>query len=200
MDLTLWLLVPVKPFREGKSRLAPLLDNEERAALSRSLLEQLLDAAGEANLFAGIAVISRDVEVLDLAREHGASPLLETGQTLNGALEEARRYAIHQGADAIAILPADLPCLKTEDLHALVERAPAGRGMLIVPSETGGTNALLLRPPDALPFAFGLQSFDRHRELARERGLAVTVWQSATLAFDIDVPADLDNPALPAHF
>ncbi|MCB0115824.1 MAG: hypothetical protein KDD84_17105, partial [Caldilineaceae bacterium] len=40
--MRLWLIVPVKPFTLGKSRLAPMFSLEERTALARSLLLQTL--------------------------------------------------------------------------------------------------------------------------------------------------------------
>jgi 2-phospho-L-lactate/phosphoenolpyruvate guanylyltransferase len=191
----LWLLVPVKPFGEGKSRLAPLLAASERATLSRVLLERLLEAAQDAAVFAGIVVVSRDPDVLGLAAASGAEALPETGATLNGALEQARAFVVAQGAEAIAVLPADLPAVTGAHLRALVAQAPAGPGIVLAPSATGGTNALLVRPPQALPFAFGPESASRHQHLAAARGLPVAVWHSAALAYDIDLPADLSHLA-----
>ena len=54
-----------------------------------------------------------------------------------------------------------------------------------------GTNALLTRPPDALPFAFGPDSFEAHLEAARKRGLDVRVCERSHVAFDLDTAGDL---------
>jgi 2-phospho-L-lactate guanylyltransferase len=54
-----------------------------------------------------------------------------------------------------------------------------------------GTNALMLRPPDALPFAFGIGSYKAHLHAARERGLDIRVCERPHLAFDIDTAEDL---------
>jgi 2-phospho-L-lactate guanylyltransferase len=187
----LWLLVPVKPFAESKSRLAPPLSAEMRASLSRTLLRRLLLAASDAGLFAGMIVVSRDSAVRDCAAAWGAQPLAEQVADLNAALEEARRAAILQGAEAVMVLPADLPLVTADALRALVALAPATPGMVIAPSGTGGTNALLLRPPNALPFAYGVESCARHCEMAAARGLGVVVHHAAALAFDVDLPDDL---------
>jgi 2-phospho-L-lactate guanylyltransferase (CobY/MobA/RfbA family) len=40
--MTLWAIVPVKPLRRGKSRLAGTLSETERAELNQKLLEQTL--------------------------------------------------------------------------------------------------------------------------------------------------------------
>jgi 2-phospho-L-lactate/phosphoenolpyruvate guanylyltransferase len=54
-----------------------------------------------------------------------------------------------------------------------------------------GTNALLMRPPDALPFAFGPDSFEAHLQAAHKRDLAVQVCERSHLAFDLDTAGDL---------
>ncbi len=163
---SLWLLVPVKPFAESKSRLSPPLDGAARAALSRELLERLLSSAQAAATFAGVLVVSRDAEVRACASAWGAQPLIEETADLNAALEQARRVAIAQGAASIMVLPADLPLVSAGELVAVAAAAPAAPCIVIVPSSTGGTNALLVRPAGALPFAYGSDSYARHCQLA----------------------------------
>jgi 2-phospho-L-lactate/phosphoenolpyruvate guanylyltransferase len=215
-DMT-WLLIPVKPFVEGKSRLSPVLDAGERAALSRQLLENVLMLAQASALFAEILVVSRDESALMAAEQMGARGLREPQpegiqagaqlavvdtnsraleSSLNQALNVARYKAIDAGAAAVLVLPADLPVVTREDLHALLEPARAASTVLsrvvtLAPSHDGGTNALLLRPPDAIPFAFGPQSFARHRALAEAAGCAVSVVCTPSLAYDLDLPEDL---------
>lgn len=187
----IWLVIPVKPLDEGKSRLAAFLSIEERAALSRRWLLGVLQTAQSAACFAGQAVISRDPEVLALAAQHGAVPLQETGGDLNAALEQARAEVCAAGADALLALPADLPLLTVADLHALCARAELGDGVVIAPSHNGGTNALLLRPPHAIAFAFGEASYARHCALVAAGGLLCHTYRSDTLAWDVDYPEDL---------
>ena len=66
-----WLLAPVKPFAEAKSRLASVLTPAERGLLMRSLLERTLALARESNLFARLLVVSRDPLVWEVARKAG---------------------------------------------------------------------------------------------------------------------------------
>jgi 2-phospho-L-lactate guanylyltransferase len=64
--------------------------------------------------------------------------------------------------------------------------------VVLAPDRAGtGTNALLLRPPRSMPFAFGAGSYARHLMLAREHGVAVATYRAAGTAFDVDRPADL---------
>ena len=65
--------------------------------------------------------------------------------------------------------------------------------MVIAPSHDGGTNALWLQPPQAIPFAYGPNSFERHCHLAEKANIPYTVLDSPTLAFDLDWPDDLER-------
>jgi 2-phospho-L-lactate/phosphoenolpyruvate guanylyltransferase len=115
----------------------------------------------------------------------------EEKQSLNEALEQGRRRALVCNAEAILILPADLPLLTTGDITHLYTLGKAHPGMVIAPSHDGGTNAMLLHPPQTLSFAFGEQSFARHCTLAKAAGLSYRIFQSPSLAFDLDWPKDL---------
>ena len=192
MGLNLWLLVPVKPFGEGKSRLASVLNDTQRSDLSRRLLVRLLTLAQTSELFTGILVISRDDEVLQVAGDANVATLRESGYGLNAALDAAREQVLEWQAEAILVLPADLPWITEGDLADLVSAGTA-RSIVLAPSQDGGTNALLLRPPSAIKFLYGKGSARRHADMAEERGLSVVLLERPTLAFDIDSPVDLQR-------
>lgn len=187
-----WLIVPVKPFDKAKSRLGGVLPDTMRAELSAQLLERTLRIAVAADLFAQIAVVSRDPVALTTAAALGATGLMETPADLNSALTQACGYAHTSGADAALLLPADLPRLRQQDLVELAEAFSSyPRTVVLAPSRDGGTNALMLPLPAPFPFAFGPDSHCFHRALATAAGYTTTVVNSPTLAFDLDSPADL---------
>lgn len=189
--MKLWLIVPVKPFGVGKSRLAGVLSAAARARLSRRMLHHVLTQAAQANVLTGTLVVSRDATVLDGLPETEAILVQERGDDLNRALEQGRQQAVAWGADAILVIPADLPLLTAEDIRRLYLAATSGAGVVIAPSTDGGTNALLLRPATAIRFAFGPRSFAAHQALAHQAGLPCHRFQSPTLSFDVDWPTDL---------
>jgi 2-phospho-L-lactate guanylyltransferase len=206
--MNLWLIVPIKSLSQGKSRLTPSLSAAERRRLSQELLEKTLSVIFSVDEFAGVVVVSRDREALMAAQQAGAVTLTEVDlahgghkdshQTagpefyLNGALHQAREHVVARGADAILILPADLPLLTQEELQRLIHRGKAmEQGVVIAPSRNGGTNALLLRPPSAIDFAYGSDSFHRHLEQAHRNNLPTQIVESAALALDLDLPEDL---------
>ncbi len=189
--MKLWLIVPVKPFAESKSRLAPTLPNPARARLSRQLFHHVMGQATAAPVLAGILVVSRDATVLDGLPLAKITLVPESGHDLNQAVSQGRQVAVQRGADAILILPADLPRLERDDITTLYERGAAAAGLIIVPSNDNGTNALLLRPPHAINFAFGRNSFVHHCRAAQLAQIPCTIHNAPHLAFDVDLPADL---------
>jgi 2-phospho-L-lactate guanylyltransferase len=77
------------------------------------------------------------------------------------------------------------------DLHRLLATLTGSPSVVIAPSHDGGTNALLLVPPDVIDFAFGPDSFREHHRQAIQAGVSIQIIESPTLAFDIDRPGDL---------
>ena len=216
----LWAVVPVKPFSEGKSRLAGYVSPQKRRALNRELLTRTLAAINKAHIAAQIVVVSRDSNALTLAEQAGSHALTEESlpittptarrgpapeglppsscrqsdtdsePQLNAALTQAALYAAARGATKILVLPTDMPNLTAADVRTMA--SPRGRApqIIIAPSRDGGTNALMLQPGQAIPFAFGRDSFRRHQRLAAGAGIPVRVVESASLLFDVDLPED----------
>ena len=183
-------VVPVKDLWGTKSRLAPILDPGARAGLTLYMMGRVLAAIGDAGI-EDVCVVSPDRIVLDEAHRRGVTTLLQESRGLNPALEEGRRRALHLGARTLIVFPADLPLLDAADVRAVLE-ASEGRSVVISPDGArSGTNALLIHPPDALPFAFGPDSFEAHLKAAGGRGLEVRVCERPHLAFDLDTAGDL---------
>lgn len=189
--MSLFAVVPVKDLWGTKSRLKPVLSPPARAGLTVYMMGRVVAALREAGV-GRVCVVSPDRVVLSEAQERGATPLPQQSRGLNPALEEGRRRAMEEGASSLLVLPADLPLIEAGDVRALL--GEPGEGPLVVISPDGGrvgTNALLLKPPDALPFAFGPDSYESHLARARERGLEVRVREVPHLAFDLDTVDDL---------
>lgn len=183
-------VVPVKDLQGTKSRLAPILDPGARAGLTLYMMGRVVRALKEAGV-GDVCVVSPDKIVLNEARSRGAVPLFQESRGLNPALEEGRSRALDADASTLLILPADLPLLDAEDVRAVLDAAE-GKSVVISPDGArSGTNALLTHPPDALPFAFGPDSFEAHLGAARRRDLEVRVCERPHLAFDLDTAGDL---------
>lgn len=180
--------VPVKPLSRAKTRLASALTPLERGALTLAMLEDVLDATLQV---AGWQtwVVSPDEVALEIAARRGAGPVPESKPPLSGAIRQVEALALEQDADALAILPADLPLVTPDALHEAFHTL--GSVVLARSGEGTGTSLLLRRPPRAIPARFGPDSFRRHFELAAERGLPVSVVERRELSFDLDRPDDI---------
>lgn len=192
--MTVWAIIPVKPLNRAKSRLEKVLSPEQRAALAEMLFRHVLAVTLSSTRIGGVVVISRDTRAIGLAREAGAKTIQEGGQSdLNPALERATQVLSSWRASAVLILPADLPLLIATDINAMVDAGREGDALVIATDRhQDGTNALLVRPPGLIEYAYGRRSFERHVLLGRAAGAHVTIYESPSLQLDIDEPADLD--------
>ena len=192
--MSLWAIVPVKPLRRGKSRLAGTLTENERAELNQKLLIQTLTTLSSLKELDQVLVVSRDPQALTIARNHGAKTIQEDGQPqLNTALARATVLAKVQAIQGVLILPADLPLLTTEDVLTLIDRAAKPPVVVIAPDRhKKGTNALLMVPPALIDYEFGEDSFQKHCERVRKSGARLEIVELPSLGLDLDVPEDLE--------
>ncbi len=192
--MTLWAIVPVKPLRRGKSRLAGTLSEDERERLNQSLLEHTLETLTDLKELEQVLVVSRDPHALTIARNHGARTVREDGQPhLNTALQRATIVAQVYATRGVLVLPADLPLLTREDVLALLDRASQPPVVVIAPDRhRKGTNALLISPAGLIEYDFGDDSFERHCERARRAGARLEVVDLPSLGLDLDMPEDLE--------
>ena len=192
--MTFWAIVPVKPLRRGKSRLAGILTEDERADLNRALLQHTLQILSELREVDEVLVVSRDPQVLTIARNYGARTVREDGQPeLNTALKRATVIAQVYATRGVLVLPADLPLISREDALALVERATDPPVVVIAPDRHGkGTNALLISPAGLIEYDFGEDSFQRHCNLVKKAGARLEVVNLPSLGLDLDSPEDYE--------
>lgn len=192
--MSIWVIIPVKPLSRGKSRLSDVLSPDERQQLSERLFRHVLTAVKETPQVAGTLVISRDPRALAIARDMSAHTVQESGAPeLNNALMRATQVVGGWRGGAVLILPADLPLVTPEDLTSMIALGEENQTVVIATDQhDDGTNAMLIRPPGLIQYAYGTGSFHRHMELAKTAGATVRVFQSNRLALDIDMPADLE--------
>lgn len=185
--------VPVKEPRLAKSRLAKVLDEEARAQLAMAMLRDVLSALTTSRELSSILVVSSSREVLKVAEEEGARPVEEGWpRGVNEALRLALELCLSEGVDALLIVPSDLPLLTSAVVSKLLSLLGPPPSMVISPAKgRAGTNALLLSPPNAVPFSFGPRSFDHHLSHALELGVDVVVYEAPELSLDVDGAEDL---------
>jgi 2-phospho-L-lactate guanylyltransferase len=192
--MNIWALVPVKPLRRGKSRLAGLLSEEQRTRLNRYLLEHTLTVLNEISAIEHTLVVSRDPAALALTREMGGRTVLEDGAPqFNTAIQRATIVAQAHGAQAVMVLPADIPLITPDDIRAFLELGRDPPVIAIAPDRRqDGTNGLFINPAGLIEYGYGAGSFQRHSERARSAGARLEILNTATFGLDLDLPEDLE--------
>jgi len=177
------VLVPVKSFADAKVRLAPALAPGDRARLAREMATAVVRAAAPLP----VAVVCDDRDVATWARRCGALVVWEPGRGLNGAVEAGVDQLGRAGVRRVVVAHGDLP--RAAGLAALA----GDGGVLLVPDRRrDGTNVASIPPAAGFRFSYGPGSFARHQAEAARLGLTLTVVDDPLLAFDVDVPDDLD--------
>ena len=185
-------IIPVKRFHDAKQRLAPGVDEDRRVALAAAMLEDVLEAVGSARSIERTIIVSGDPVAQEIAAAAEAEVVPDPGDDghVEAALAGIARAEV-DGASRVALLPGDCPLLEPRDLDRLLTGFPEPY-VTIVPDRHGeGTNALLLSPPGAIRPSFGEGSRARHVAAARDAGVPFAVEEVASLALDLDTPADL---------
>lgn len=179
------ILIPVKRLDKAKLRLSEKLLPADRRRLGLAMLADVLRATDkwESRL---IVTGDPDAEAVGLA--FGCGLVTDPGLGLNAALEAGTQAARHAGATSLLILPSDVPMVGADDVTALFAYQEA---VVIAPSQDGGTNALLRRPPAAVGLRFGPRSAEAHRLAAEETGLSCRTVELSSLLLDIDRYEDL---------
>jgi 2-phospho-L-lactate guanylyltransferase len=186
-----WAIVPAKSLLHGKSRLRPVLGDDDRAGFARRLLEHVLDVLG-ACAFDGVLVATGGDDVASLATLRGAHVLRDRGEgSLADVVDRALAEVASRGAASALVLMADLPRIEPSDVGALLAALDHHDVVLVHDHLGPHTNALAIAPPTAMATCFGCaDSFDAHCAAARAAGLRATVVDSPRIAFDVDLPAD----------
>ncbi len=193
--MNIWAIVPVKPLNRAKSRLSNELQPEQRKQLATDLFARTVRLLVPLTQIRGVLVISRDTQALAMARDLGANTVQESGTPeLNNALLRATQVLKAWHAEAVLVVPADIPLLAVEDIEEMVQRGRYQNSVVIAPDrhETG-TNLLFVRPPVLIPYVFGENSFAEHQRLALEAGANVSIYRSERVALDVDWPDDLEK-------
>jgi 2-phospho-L-lactate guanylyltransferase len=187
--------IPVKEFEKSKRRLEPVLTAVERSLLSKTMLEDVLSVVTASRLFGRVVAITSDPGAAALARQIGAEVIEEVQQIRQSrSVDAAAAICRQMGADAMLSLPLDVPLVTADDLARILANGNHSPGIVLSPSRDRlGTNALLARPPGAIPSRFGYDSFRAHRREAVARGLRCEVCDLPNLALDIDEIEDLET-------
>jgi 2-phospho-L-lactate/phosphoenolpyruvate guanylyltransferase len=191
MTNSMWIILPVKHLQDSKIRLKDILSDEQRSRFSYLLVMDTLQTLCSSMHVQGVTMISSDQSLSLLAKQYHAEFILtdrDSGYSKDAM--DAITALSRNGVDKIAIIPTDLPQLSHHDLD-LLDNAHQQGITLCVAEKDGGTNALVFTPPLAIPLLFGSDSFKKHQQAAKDRGITVNIVNATGMQRDIDRPDDL---------
>ena len=187
-----WVVVLIKDFDSAKQRLRPAMGAKSRRALARRNARRAVEAASAGD---HVLVVAGGAEVAELAAGWGAEVLVEPREEgQNVAARRGINQAVEKGAEAVLILSSDLPLVTRKAVLEMLEAAARHESPVVVAAPAigrGGTNALYLRPPDAIGLHFGDDSLAKFRDDADSRGANFVIHHSDAMALDLDEPSDL---------
>jgi 2-phospho-L-lactate guanylyltransferase len=188
----LWAVVPVKRFVAAKTRLADILSGEDRSALAQAMLRDVLAGVADCPAIAGIVVVTGDDAAAAIAAGVGAIVVEHGSEAGYNSAVRAGISCIRERTANVLVLPADIPLVRGEDIAYLASLHPAGPAVTVARAAAdGGTNALVMTPPDVIAVQFGEHSEARHVEAANKAGAAVRSLVIPRMAYDIDRPEDV---------
>jgi len=168
-------LIPFK-LVNPKTRLSCLLNQEEREAFARAMLEDVIYAAKDANCSPVIV----GTELFDSEDIQVTVKDADLNQTLNSMLP--------QSVGEILIIMADLPLANAQAIRRVIATE---KDMAIVPGRGGGTNVIFIKEPQRYHVDYYGTSFLKHVKIAEDAGLSCEVIDSFRLHTDIDEKEDL---------
>lgn len=195
-----WALVPVKTLDKSKQRLESCL-GEIRHEFTVAMFIDLLDSLKNSESITNIAIVTADFRIKSIANRFGVLVVdEEQSGDMNLAISQGVQAVRQQGGSHVAIFPADIPLVKSEEINRLLNTmVAAGKNSLgpvvgICPSaDKGGTNFLYLETDYEFPFQYGPDSYRSHLKSASEASCQVVIVSSPTISLDIDHRADLDE-------
>jgi 2-phospho-L-lactate guanylyltransferase len=191
--MAIWAIVPVKPFRRGKSRLSSVLNEDERFSLSEKLLKNTLLAISQVPEIEKTLVVTNDPFVIGIARDLKMDICVEEYESgMNQALAKGLDILKKNLVTGAIILPSDLPFICPREIQYFIKLGKEKSTMVIAPDRRkDGTNAIFFPDLASVDFEFGPMSYKKHVQHAIEKGLQVKVFESDSFGLDIDLPEDL---------
>lgn len=191
--MTVAAAILMKDPAEAKTRLRGALDDQTREGLALLLFDNTLRFLTTEH-DGPVAVVTRSPVIAERASAKGTTVIDEPDAgDINSAAGLAAAWAREIGAESLLVMHADIPGLVREEFDLLLA---AGReaDVVVAVSHDGGTNALLLTPPDSVPFRFGPDSASVHEVAAAEAGRSVKRLDLQQFSHDVDRPSDLLFP------
>jgi 2-phospho-L-lactate/phosphoenolpyruvate guanylyltransferase len=187
------LLIPFKSLATAKQRLAEALNAEQRSQLAEAMLRDVMTAAAGVKHRIDVALVTGDVRAQAIAKELGFLVIEDTrNESETAAIEMATEWCEQRGYDTTIVVPADIPLIATDELHRVLDAAPADGAVFVPAYDRRGSNCILRRPASIIPLRFGNDSFLPHCEAMKKTGKGLVILEMSGIGLDIDNPHELE--------
>jgi 2-phospho-L-lactate guanylyltransferase len=183
------VVVPVKPPRVAKSRLAPLGDDVRRELVT-AFAADTVAAVVECRRVGSVLVVTDDVELATGLTALGVSAIPDGRPgLLNESLRQGAAELLRRRPGLVPVaLCADLPALRSSDLDGVLDAVPEEQCAFVADLDGRGTT--LYTAPDWDRFNPQFGSTSRAAHLAAG---AIELAAPATARRDVDTPDDLTD-------
>lgn len=173
-------IIPFKK-QNAKSRLASLLNQEEREKFALAMLKDVIKALKKSKV--------SEVKVLAMSREGLEDIEAEVEvEVSDKGLSEAINEQFAKAKEEILIVMADLPLIQPRHIDEIIA---CKEDIVIAFGKGGGTNIMLVRHPSKYRADYYEISYLKHKRIALEAGLSFKAYDSFYTACDIDEVWDI---------
>lgn len=192
--MALAVAILMKDPADAKTRLRPALASDAREKLALALFAHTLSfftQRFESDKLKHVGVVTDSERIAEMARAGGAEVIPDARcGGINGAARQAAQWARAREAASLLLMHADIPTLARKEVAELIA-AGERHAVALARSADGGTNALMVSPPEAIPFCFGKGSAAAHLWAAKAAGASAVAMDFPFLSQDLDTPGDL---------
>lgn len=181
------LVIPVKTFSSGKSRLASDLTLFERKNFIVKSLKNSIDVAKRSKFIDEILIVSNSKDMADIFINMGLK-FCYTTNTLNRALEQSVQ-SVASHVDNIIISAADLA--NVISFEPIIGSLGYDRIVLCPDRHRNGTNIIAHKSQYKLSYSFGANSFIKHLSSVSRLASPIEILQSSQYSLDVDTIHDL---------
>ncbi len=187
------LLIPFKSMVTAKQRLAEVLNQRQRSQFAEAMLRDVMSAAAGVLGRIDIALVTGDLRAQEMAKEFGFSIIEDNrNESETTAIAMATSWCEQRSYDTTIVVPADIPLITADELHRVLDAAPAEGAVFVPAYDRRGSNCILRRPPSIIPLRFGNDSFLPHCEAMKRTGKELIILELPGIGLDIDNPHELE--------
>jgi len=182
----MWAIIPINNFTRSFGRLSPILNQDERIQLAKSLSTRLIHILLELKGIQKVMILTAETNWSKTVKH----PKLvihkeKSNETFKSKIDSAADWAYQRGAKQLMYLSIDIPLVEKNDIQAMIDSH--NEGLTIVEAKKdGGTNALICELPRRFGFQFGKNSFLKHLKAAELKKVDTNIQCIDGLSFDLD--------------